>query len=66
MFHAGDADTGRTLARRNLEIFEGLGVDAIVNNSAGGGCVMKEVAQLMPGVARAAWVSWQGRPGANS
>ncbi|MCZ7644781.1 MAG: heterodisulfide reductase-related iron-sulfur binding cluster [Planctomycetota bacterium] len=53
MFHAGEAEAGRSLARRNLQMFEGLGVDAIVNNSAGCGSTLKEYAELLPGDSRA-------------
>ena len=41
-FHAGEDGAARSLARKNLEIFRGLGVDAIVNNSAGCGAALKE------------------------
>jgi glycolate oxidase iron-sulfur subunit len=53
-FHAGEAETGRTLARRNLEIFRGLGVDAVVNNSAGCGAALKEYGEVLHGDAEAA------------
>ena len=49
MVHAGDADIARTLARRNMEIFHGLGVDAIVNNSAGCGAQLKDYHHLLHG-----------------
>ena len=53
MFHAGEMEAGRALARRNLEIFGGLGIDAIVNNSAGCGSTLKEYATLLPDDPRA-------------
>ena len=49
MVHAGDAETARTLARRNLRAFHGLKLDAIVNNSAGCGAQLKEYHHLLPG-----------------
>ncbi|MBE7463776.1 MAG: 4Fe-4S dicluster domain-containing protein [Planctomycetes bacterium] len=61
MFHAGEAEAGRAVARRNLELFAGLGVDAIVNNSAGCGSTLKEYGELLPGDARAHAFSAQMR-----
>ncbi|HYG74570.1 MAG TPA: heterodisulfide reductase-related iron-sulfur binding cluster [Planctomycetota bacterium] len=49
MVHAGEADIARKLARKNLEIFRGLGVDAIVNNSAGCGAQLKDYRHLIHG-----------------
>jgi glycolate oxidase iron-sulfur subunit len=43
--HNGDLDTARTLARRNIEAFEGSG--PIVVNSAGCGAAMKEYGELL-------------------
>ncbi|MCW8130313.1 MAG: 4Fe-4S dicluster domain-containing protein [Planctomycetota bacterium] len=48
-FHAGEAEVGRKLARKNIEIFRGLGVDAIVNNSAGCGAALKEYGEALHG-----------------
>lgn len=45
--HGGDLDGGRELARRNIEAFEGLGVEAIVVNAAGCGSTMKEYGHLL-------------------
>lgn len=45
--HGGDLDGGRDLARRNIEAFEGLGVDAIVVNAAGCGSTLKEYGHLL-------------------
>ena len=47
MVHAGEADIARKLACKNIEIFKGLGVDAIVNNSAGCGAQLKEYGHLL-------------------
>jgi glycolate oxidase iron-sulfur subunit len=49
MVHSGEADIARSLARQNISIFRGLGVDAIVNNSAGCGAQLKEYHHLLPG-----------------
>ena len=45
--HAGDIDTARRLARRNVEAFERSGAEFIVANAAGCGAMMKEYAQLL-------------------
>jgi len=45
--HAGDLNTARTLARRNIEAFEQSGADYIVSNAAGCGAMMKEYGQLL-------------------
>jgi glycolate oxidase iron-sulfur subunit len=45
--HGGDMDGGRDLARRNIEAFEGLGVDAIIVNAAGCGSTLKEYGHLL-------------------
>jgi glycolate oxidase iron-sulfur subunit len=44
--HAGDRDTARRLARKNLKAFPWQRLDAIVVNSAGCGATMKEYAHL--------------------
>lgn len=44
--HAGYIDQARELARRNIEIFEGMDVDDIVVNAAGCGSAMKEYGHL--------------------
>ena len=49
MVHAGDAGAARPLARKNLQMFHGLNVDAIVNNSAGCGAQLKEYRHLLHG-----------------
>ena len=48
MVHAGEGDLARKLARQNLSIFHGLGLDAIVNNSAGCGAQLKDYHHLLP------------------
>jgi glycolate oxidase iron-sulfur subunit len=45
--HAGDADTARALARRNIEAFERSGAEHIAVNSAGCGAMMKEYGHLL-------------------
>jgi glycolate oxidase iron-sulfur subunit len=44
--HAGEIDQARTLARRNIEVFEAAGVERIVVNAAGCGSAMKEYGEL--------------------
>lgn len=45
--HCGDLAVARQLARRNIDIFEGHGVDAILVNSAGCGTMLKEYVHLL-------------------
>ncbi|HJR42062.1 MAG TPA: (Fe-S)-binding protein, partial [Gemmatimonadaceae bacterium] len=45
--HAGDLETARALARRNVEAFERCGADYIVVNAAGCGSAMKEYGHLL-------------------
>jgi len=45
--HAGDADTARELARRNLEAF--ADVDVVVNDSAGCGAALRDAGHWLPG-----------------
>ena len=45
--HAGHIDQARRLARHNIEVFEGAGVDRIVVNAAGCGSAMKEYKDLL-------------------
>ena len=45
--HAGDLETGRAMARRNIDAFLALGVDRIVTSSAGCGSSMKEYVDLL-------------------
>ena len=45
--HVGDLDTARTLARRNIDVFLGTDVDAVVVASAGCGSRMKEYDHLL-------------------
>jgi glycolate oxidase iron-sulfur subunit len=59
--HAGDLETARTLARKNIEAFEQSGADFIGVNAAGCGAMMKEYGHLLADdpawAARAAAVS---------
>lgn len=45
--HAGDAETARALARRNIHAFEEAGIDAVIVNAAGCGAAMKEYGRLL-------------------
>ena len=45
--HTGDLEHARTLARRNIEAFEGADVDRVVSNAAGCGAMMKEYPELL-------------------
>ena len=45
--HAGDIDTARKLARKNVAAFEQGGAEFIVSNAAGCGAMMKEYGQLL-------------------
>ncbi len=45
--HRGDLRMARQLARRNIDVFEAHGVDAIVVNSAGCGAMLKEYGHVL-------------------
>jgi len=45
--HAGEADSGRSLARHNIDVFEKYGCDVIIINSAGCGSTLKEYDHLL-------------------
>ena len=45
--HAGDLETARSLARRNIEAFERSGAAFIAVNAAGCGAIMKEYGHLL-------------------
>lgn len=45
--HGGDLEYGRSMARRNIDVFLESGVDRIVVSSAGCGSAMKEYHQLL-------------------
>jgi glycolate oxidase iron-sulfur subunit len=45
--HAGDLESARTLARRNIAAFERSGSDFIAVNAAGCGAIMKEYGHLL-------------------
>jgi glycolate oxidase iron-sulfur subunit len=47
--HAGDLDTARRMARRNIEAFERSGADFVVSNAAGCGAMLKEYGYLLAG-----------------
>ena len=54
--HAGDAQTARALARRNIAAFEEADVEAVIVNAAGCGAAMKEYGRLLRDDSR-----WAGR-----
>ncbi|MSP13210.1 MAG: (Fe-S)-binding protein [Chloroflexi bacterium] len=45
--HAGERDLGREVARRNIQAFERLNVDAVIINAAGCGVALKEYGDLL-------------------
>jgi glycolate oxidase iron-sulfur subunit len=45
--HTGDRPTAQDLARRNIDAFDGLGLDAIIINAAGCGSTLKEYGRLL-------------------
>ncbi|MBV8718531.1 MAG: 4Fe-4S dicluster domain-containing protein [Chloroflexi bacterium] len=45
--HTGDRPTAQELARRNIDAFSGLGLDAIIINAAGCGSTLKEYGVLL-------------------
>ena len=45
--HSGDIDTGRAMARRNIDVFLDAGVEKVVVASAGCGSAMKEYDELL-------------------
>ena len=45
--HAGDLDTARVLARRNIAAFEKSGAEYVVTNAAGCGALLKEYGHLL-------------------
>jgi glycolate oxidase iron-sulfur subunit len=47
--HAGLRELARGLARRNIEVFEAGGYDAVVTNAAGCGSTLKEYGELLEG-----------------
>ncbi len=47
--HVGDLETARDMARRNIDVFDGANVDAVVVASAGCGARMKEYGHLLKG-----------------
>jgi glycolate oxidase iron-sulfur subunit len=47
LVHAGEREAARALARRNVDLFLSLDVDAVVVNAAGCGSVLKEYGELL-------------------
>lgn len=47
--HAGDRETAKELARRNIDAFLDAGVDRVIVNAAGCGSAMKEYEELLAG-----------------
>jgi Fe-S oxidoreductase len=47
MVHSGDREAARALARRNVDLFLSLGVEAVVVNAAGCGSTLKEYGELL-------------------
>jgi glycolate oxidase iron-sulfur subunit len=47
--HTGDRASAQELARRNIDAFTGLGLDAIIINAAGCGSTLKEYGHLLYG-----------------
>ncbi len=45
--HAGYLEDARQLARRNIDVFLGEEIDAIINNAAGCGAMLKEYGELL-------------------
>ena len=45
--HAGDLDTARRMAKRNIAAFERSGADLVASNAAGCGAMLKEYGQLL-------------------
>jgi glycolate oxidase iron-sulfur subunit len=45
--HAGDGESARDLARRNIAAFEAANIDAVIVNAAGCGAAMKEYGRLL-------------------
>jgi glycolate oxidase iron-sulfur subunit len=63
--HAGDLETARDLARKNVAAFERAGTDFVVSNAAGCGAMLKEYGVLLAGdpewAERAAKISARAR-----
>ncbi len=51
--HNGLPETGRRLARKNVEVFERAGVDRVVVNAAGCGAALSEYGEILEGDDRA-------------
>ena len=57
--HAGDLETARALARRNIAAFEKSGAEYVVTNAAGCGALLKEYGHLLADDAE--WAARAGR-----
>jgi glycolate oxidase iron-sulfur subunit len=47
LIHGGDREAARDLARANIDVFLGAGVDAVIVNAAGCGSTLKEYDELL-------------------
>ncbi|MBX6394361.1 MAG: (Fe-S)-binding protein [Alicyclobacillaceae bacterium] len=47
--HAGDRETAKKMARRNIDVFLSQDVDAVIINAAGCGAALKEYGELLRG-----------------
>ena len=45
--HAGALANARELAKKNIDAMSGPGIDAVISNAAGCGCMMKEYGELL-------------------
>jgi glycolate oxidase iron-sulfur subunit len=45
--HAGDLESARSLARRNIDVFLSLDVEAVITNAGGCGLTLKEYGELL-------------------
>ncbi|MGE5114699.1 MAG: (Fe-S)-binding protein [Acidobacteriaceae bacterium] len=45
--HAGALANARELAKKNIDAISGPGIDAVISNAAGCGCMMKEYGELL-------------------
>lgn len=45
--HSGDLAQARELAKKNIDAMLGTGIDAVISNAAGCGCMMKEYGELL-------------------
>jgi glycolate oxidase iron-sulfur subunit len=52
-YHSGAEAPALTMARKNLDVFESLDVDAVITNAAGCGAMLKDYAHVLPEAERA-------------